>query len=227
MEKIRLEKIRFEKIKLIIVDDHKIFLDGMKSLLSEIENIEIIATATSGEQLLELLKVTETDIVMTDITMKGMSGIDLTKTIKKDYKTVKVLILSMHTNEEFVLNSAKAGADGYLPKDTSIEELKEAINSIYNGEQYFSKDISEYFFKNYINRMKYEQNLIENEELTQREIEILKLAATGLTNKEIASKLFISVKTVDVHKNHIMQKLKLKNSAELVLFAVKNKVIDI
>ncbi len=216
-----------EKIKIILADDHKIFLDGIVSLLSEAENIEIVGTAKSGEQLLLLSEKTTADVIITDITMKGISGIEVTKQLKKQFPEIKILILSMHTSEEFVLNSVKAGADGYLPKDSSFEELVEAVTAIYEGKQYFSRDISEYFFKNFINKFKFEHSLMEKEELTQREIEILKLVASGLTNKEIADKLFISIKTLDTHKNHILQKLKLKNSAELVLFAVKNKLIEV
>ena len=215
------------KIRIIIADDHKIFLDGIVSLLFEKEGIEIVGAAFSGESLLELIKTTEADLIITDITMKGISGIETTKIITREFPHLKVLILSMHTSEEFVLNSVKAGADGYLPKDTSLEELSEAILTIAKGGQYYSRDVSEHFFKNYIKRYRYEQNVIERGELTQREIEILKLAAIGLSNKEIAEKLFISVKTVDTHKNHIMQKLKFKNSAELVLYAVKNQLIEV
>ncbi len=215
------------RIKIIIADDHKIFLDGIVSLLTESDKIEIVGTACSAEMLLEIIKTVEADLIITDISMKGMSGIEATKLITKEHPNLRVLILSMHTSEEFVLNSVKAGADGYLPKDTSIEELIEAIVTITNGGQYYSRDVSEYFFKNYIKRYRYEQNVMEKNELTNREIEILKLAAIGLSNKEIADKLFISIKTVETHKNHIMQKLKLKNSAELVIFAVKNQLIEI
>ncbi len=215
------------KIKLILADDHKIFLDGIKSLLSEVNNFEILATVSSGEQLLELLQSETPDIVVTDITMKGISGIEVTKIITEKYPEVKVLILSMHTNEEFVLNAAKVGADGYLPKDSSIEELIKAIELINDGSQYFSKTISDHFLKSYIKRFRYEQDVIEKSDLTAREIEILKLVATGLTNKDIADKLIISQRTVDAHKNHIMQKLKLKNSAELIIYAIKNKLVEV
>lgn len=216
-----------KKIKLILADDHKIFLDGIKSLLSEVANFEILATVSSGEQLLDLLQSTTPDIVVTDITMKGISGIEVTKSITEKYPEVKVLILSMHTNEEFVLNAAKVGADGYLPKDSSIEELIKAIELINDGSQYFSKTISDHFLKSYIKRFRYEQDIIEKSDLTAREIEILKLVATGLTNKDIADKLIISQRTVDAHKNHIMQKLKLKNTAELIIYAIKNKLVEV
>lgn len=216
-----------EKIKLIIADDHKIFLDGIKSLLCEVEKFEILATASSGEELLELLSSHTPDIVITDITMKGMNGIEVTRIITDLNPTIKVLILSMHSTEEFVLNAAKVGADGYLPKDSSIEELVEAIETISEGNQFYAKNVRDYFLNHYIKRFRVEQDIIEKSELTSREMEILKLVATGLTNKEIADKLIISQRTVDAHKNHIMQKLKLKSSAELIIYAIKNKLVEV
>ncbi len=216
-----------KKIRIILADDHKIFLDGLVSLLSDNEELDVVATASSGEELIELVKHKECDLIISDISMKGISGIEATKIIMENNLNLKVLVLSMHISEEFVLNSIKAGADGFLPKDTSSTELIHAIKSIFNGERYFSKDISEFMFKNYITRYKNEQKIIEQGELTHREIEILKLSAIGLTNKEISEKLFISSKTVEAHKNHIMHKLKLKNSAELVIYAIKNKLIEL
>ena len=215
------------KIKIILADDHRMLRDGLKSLLSESDFIQIIDEASSGMELLEILKNKQPDVIMMDITMPGMSGIEATQQITKLYPEIKILILSMHTNEEFVINSFKAGAKAYLPKDSSKEELLDAISILYNGGEYYSKLISDNFLKNYIKNSRVDQNLIENEELTQREIEVLKLASKGLCNKEIAEKLFISSKTVDVHKNHIMQKLKLKNTVEMVLYAVKNKIIEV
>jgi len=215
------------KIKIILADDHRIFRDGIKSLLSDYDFINIIGEASSGMELLSMLKIQKPDIVIVDITMQGISGIEAAEQISNLYPEIKIMILSMHTNEEFVINSIKAGAKAYLPKDSSKEELIEAIKTLQTGGEYYSKLVSDNFMKNYFKKFKVEQNLKENEELTQREIEILKLAASGVCNKEIADKLFISVKTVDAHKNHIMQKLKLKNTAEMVLYAVKNKIIEI
>jgi DNA-binding NarL/FixJ family response regulator len=215
------------KIKIILADDHRIFRDGIKSLLSDTEWIEIINEASSGIELLEMLRIQQPELVIMDISMPGLSGIEASKKISANFPDIKILILSMHTNEEFVINSIKAGAKGYLPKDTSKEELLDAIKTISEGGEFYSKMVSDNFLKSYIRKYKVDQNLSENEELTQREIEILKLAASGISNKDIADKLFISVKTVDAHKNHIMQKLKLKNTAEMVLYAVKNKIIEV
>jgi len=215
------------KIKIILTDDHRIFRDGIKSLLSENEEIQIIGEASDGYELMEMLKMITPDLVIMDITMPKLSGIEVTKQITSLYPEMGILILSMHTNEEFVINSIKAGAQGYLPKDTSKEELLKAIHAIYNGGEYYSKNVSDSFLKNFARRFKVEQTLKENDELTKREIEILQLAAGGSSNKEIAEQLFISIKTVDAHKNHIMQKLKLKNTAELVIYAIKNKIIEL
>jgi DNA-binding NarL/FixJ family response regulator len=215
------------KIKIILADDHRIFRDGIKSLLSDNDFINIIGEASSGNELLDMLKSHKPDMVIVDITMPGLSGIEVSKQISSLYPEMKIMILSMHTDEDFVINSIKAGARGYLPKDTSKEELLDAIKIINDDGEYYGKLVSDNFLKSYIKKFKSGQNLKGNEDLTQREIEILKLAASGSSNKEIADKLFISIKTVDAHKNHIMQKLKLKNTAEMVLYAVKNKIIEV
>jgi len=216
-----------ETIKIVLVDDHRIFRDGLKSLLSEVDFIEVIGEASGGSELLELLKKIKPDLVIVDISMKDISGIEVSKKITSLYPEIKIMILSMHTNEEFVINAIKAGVNGYLSKDASRDELLDAIKIIYEGGECYSKLVSDNFLKSYVKKYKAEHSLLENKTLTQREIEILKLAAVGLTNKEIADKLFISNKTVDCHKNNIVQKLKLKNTAEMVLYAVKNKIIEV
>ena len=216
-----------EKIKIIIADDHKIFLDGVVSLLSEIENFDIVAGVTSGEQLIEYTRTYNPNIIITDISMKGITGIEATKKIKEEFPDAKVLVLSMHKNEEFVISAVESGANGYLPKDAPSVELIEAINTIYEKGYYYNREISELFLINYSKQQKNEESHIIKDELTSREMELLKLVASGLTNKEISEKLFISIKTVEAHKNHILQKLKLKNSIELVLYAVKNKLVEI
>jgi DNA-binding NarL/FixJ family response regulator len=216
-----------DMIKIVLVDDHRIFRDGLKSLLSEVDFINVIGEASGGRELLELLKTLKPDLVIVDISMKDMSGIVVSKQITSLFPEIKIMILSMHTNEEFVINAIKAGVNGYLSKDASRDELLDAIKIIYEGGECYSKLVSDNFLKSYVKKYKAEHSLLENKTLTQRELEILKLAAVGLTNKEIADKLFISTKTVDCHKNNIVQKLKLKNTAEMVLYAVKNKIIEI
>lgn len=216
-----------KKIRIILADDHRIFRDGMKALLNENTDIQLIGESSDGNELMELLRSNQTDLVILDISMPGLSGIELTKLILNLYPEIRIMILSMHTNEEFVMNAIHAGAKAYLPKDTSKAELFEAIQSLMAGGEYYSKSVSENFMKSFIKKSRTDHNLLVNEELTLREIEILKLVATGISHKEVAEMLFISPKTVDAHKNHIMQKLKLKNTAELVLYAVAHKIIEV
>lgn len=216
-----------KRIKIILADDHRIFRDGIKSILSENEFIDIIGEASSGVELLGMLKTHKPGIVIIDITMPGLSGIEVTRQISSLYPEIRIMILSMHTAEEFVINSVKAGAKGYLPKDTSKEELLDAVKILNAGGEYYSKLVSDNFMKSYLKKVKNGTIQADSGDLTQRETEILRLCASGISNKEIADKLFISTKTVDAHKNHIMHKLKLKNTAEMVLYAVKNKIIEI
>lgn len=217
------------KIKLILVDDHRIVRDGIKALLNTENNIDIIDEADDAQELLTKLKHKKPDIIIMDISMPKVSGLELLKIVSKDYPGIKVLILSMYTNEEFVFNAIKSGAKGYLPKNTSRKTLIEAIEKIYNNEEYFSDEISNIILKSYVKNVRSSDNNKQNqkEQLTSREIEILKLFAEGKTNPEIAEKLFISIRTVESHKNHIMQKLELKTTVEMVKFAIKNNIIAI
>ena len=213
------------KIKIILVDDHQMFRDGVRSVLSDEENIDIVGEVGAAEDLYELLILQKPDLIITDISLPGISGIEIAKYVSKNYPEVKILILSMHSNEEFITKALNAGANGYLPKDTSMTELLEAINAIYKGDNYFNKNISDTILKSIINKSKNETS--EQETLTKREKEVITLVVDGLTNKEIAEKLFISIRTVDSHKNNIMQKLNLKSSVELVKYAIKNNLAKI
>lgn len=215
------------KIKIILVDDHQMFRDGVKSVLSDEANIEIIGEVGNGNDLYELLKSKSPDLIITDISMPDISGIEITKYVSEKYPDIKILILSMHSNEEFITKSLSVGAHGYLPKDTSMNELLEAINTIYNGDNYFNKDISDTILKSIINKSKSTNGNAKSETLTKREKEIVSHVVEGLTNKEIAGKLYISIRTVDSHKNNIMQKLNLKSSVELVKYAIKNNLVRI
>jgi DNA-binding NarL/FixJ family response regulator len=216
-------------IKIMLIDDHQIVRDGIKVLLESLENVEVIGEASNVAELLEKLKDVQPDIIVTDISMPDISGIELTKIINEDkkYANIKILILSMYTNEDFVFNAIKAGAKGYLPKNTTRKELFEAVNTIYNGDEYFSESISNIILKSYIKKVKSDENGEKKEALSIREIEILKLFAEGKANQEIADKLFISIRTVESHKNHIMQKLALKTTVDLLKFAIKNKIVEI
>ncbi len=215
-----------KEVKIALVDDHKMFRDGIKSVLSDEKCIKIEAEAGNAEEIIEVLKHKTIDIVITDIGLPGMSGIELCRHITDNYPGVKVLILSMHNNEEFVMNSIKSGAGGYLPKETGHEELIYALRKISEGDIYFNHNISQTIIKGY---QRGENAVGENpsEVLSQRELEVLKLYAEGYTNSEIAEKLFISVRTVESHKTHILQKLGLKSQVDLVKIAIKHKIIQL
>jgi DNA-binding NarL/FixJ family response regulator len=218
-----------EKIKIILVDDHQLVRDGIKALLTGIQDIAIIGEASDSEELFRELDNIIPDLLIMDISLPGISGIEITKKICNEYPGINVLILSMYNNEEFIFNALKAGARGYLPKNTSREELLEAIYSINRGEEFFGDSISKIMLKSYVKRATDEDNPADKTYaiLTSREIEILKLYVEGLINKEISDKLDISIRTVETHKNHIMRKLGLKTTVELVKFAIRNKIVEI
>jgi len=218
-----------EKIKVALVDDHQIVRDGIKMLLEDDSKIEIVSESGSAESFIVSLSNEIPHLAIVDISLPGYSGIELTRKLTADYPKIKVIILSMYTSQDFIFNAIKAGAKGYLPKNITREELVDAIVQVQSGKEYFSREISEIILKNYLNQVKKPESVSTstNGELTPREKEILKLVAEGYSNQIIADKLFISVRTVESHKCHIMQKLELTTTVELVKYALKNRIIDL
>jgi DNA-binding NarL/FixJ family response regulator len=216
-----------EKIKLILVDDHQLVRAGIANLLAGEPGFEIIGEATEAKDFFDLLRVKQPEIAILDIALPGMSGIDITKKLHNDFPGIRILILSMHTSEEFIFNAINSGARGYLPKNTSRKELVEAVYAIHRGEEYFAESISNVILKSYIKKAKSDVQDEDSSEnlLSKREIEVLKLFAEGKTNQEIADKLFISIRTVESHKNHIMARLELKTTVDLVKFAIRNNIV--
>ncbi len=214
------------KIKVCLVDDHQIVRDGIKSLLTEDEEIQIIAEASNCNELFNQLKIQSPDILLMDISLPCKSGIELSREVLEVYPEVKVIMLSMYTDEEFVLKALKAGAKGYLPKNTTKREIREAIKTIFKGEEYFNETVKNILLKNFVKNVSQPDDSTEKK-LSERELEVLKLYATGMSNKEIADTLFISIRTVESHKNHVMQKLKLKSTVDLIKYAIKNKIIEL
>jgi len=213
----------------MLVDDHRLVRDGIKALLSHTVDLEIVGEASDGIELFEKLPSLRPDIVIMDISLPGRSGIEITKQICQEYPEIKVLILSMYNSEDFIFNSIKAGAKGYLPKNITRNELLEAIYAIESGEEFFSESVSKIMVKSYVKRATDAEKVQEkpDEILTSRELEILKLYAEGFINKEIGDKLDISIRTVETHKNHIMRKLGLKSTVEMVKFAIRNKIVEL
>ncbi|HRY31999.1 MAG TPA: response regulator transcription factor [Bacteroidales bacterium] len=212
-------------IRIILVDDHQIVRDGIRSLLEGNEHIIIAGEASGGSELTALLSATAADIILLDVSMPGESGIDICRRIKTTNPEIKVLILSMYSGEEFIVQSLLAGASGYLPKNTSREELLNAIARVHQGEVYIGHSLSETYINSLMRKAQARQEAADL--LSRRETEILRLCAEGLTNKEIADSLYISTRTVESHKTHIMQKLDLKTVADMIRFAIKNRLVDL
>ena len=217
------------KIKIILVDDHQIVRDGIKSLLTGNNEIEIIGEAKDAYELFEILKSKTPNIILLDINLPSMSGIEVSKVIKTDSPQIKILMLSMYTSEDFIFNALKSGINGYLPKNTTREELLLAIKEINSGKDYFSKTISDTILKSYVNSAKQGSKITDNKlsNLTTRENEILLYVVEGMNNPSIAEKLNISIRTVETHKTSIMRKLDLNSTVDLVKFAIKNKIIEL
>lgn len=218
-----------EKIKVLIVDDHALIRDGLNAMLASQPDIVVVGEACSGNEAINKVEAFDPDIILMDIMMPGMSGIEASRVIKEDYPQIRVIFLSMEVTESFVTEAVQAGAAGYLPKDSRRNILLEAIRKVGEGGKYFSHTVSELVFeKFYENSLKGKKTITsEGGKISKREVEVLKLIASGFSNKEIAEKLFISGRTVDAHRNHIMQKLDIHSTADLVKYAIKNELITI
>lgn len=218
-----------KKSKILIVDDHHIVRDGIMRILTDEEDIELIGSLSSGKEALDFMKCTLPDIVIADLSMPNMSGIEFTERVTKLFPNVKVLILSMFNNEEYIVSAIQAGAKGYLPKqDSTTEILLEAIRTIANDEEFYSPSISKIVMKSFLNNIKNSSvsDVAKKHQLTSREKEILKLYVEGYTNNEIAEKLNLSIYTVKTHKNNIMQKYNFKSTVEMIKFALRNNIVE-
>ncbi|GAA4833074.1 response regulator transcription factor [Algivirga pacifica] len=210
-------------IKVLIADDHKMFIQGIRSLLAEEEHIEVVGEAHNGKEALQFLQETLVDVLILDISMPDMDGIEVTEQVVKLHPSVKILGLSMHGEKRFIANMMKKGAHGYVLKNTEKEELVEAIETVNKGESYLSDEASKVLLSTFImqNRREY-----LNDTLSEREIGVLKEIANGYTTYQIAERLFITKNTVETHRKNLLLKLKAKNTAELVQIAFKQGIIS-
>ncbi len=217
------------KIKIVLVDDHKIVRDGLKILLMNLPDMEVIGDVATGADLFDLLLNVKPDILLMDISLPKMSGISITEKVSREYPGIKVVMLTANIEDEAVVDSFRAGALGYLPKDIEYEELIEAIQVVFEGNEYLAKSISNVMFKNYLtnNKTGTLKQFKFDHDLTKRELQVLELFAEGFSYKEIAVKLNISARTVESHKNNIMEKLELKSLIDLVKYAIKHGIISI
>jgi DNA-binding NarL/FixJ family response regulator len=205
-------------IRVVLADDHVFVRDGIKSLLENEANIEVVGEATDGIEALKIVETTKPDLLILDIRMPNMTGIEVVEKLRSQNNPVKIVMLSMHESEEYVLKSVKAGADGYLLKGSSKEEFLKALHSVSEGGKYFSGDISSILIGQLSGSSvaTEKKNLLEEDlTITKREKEILKLLLSGKGNKEIAEALEISKRTAEVHRFNLMKKLKVKNLMEL------------
>jgi DNA-binding NarL/FixJ family response regulator len=217
-----------EALKILLVDDHPMIRIGIKSLLEDEKNIVLIDEATDGDECLEKLDATSYDVIIMDIKMPKKTGIDTTKEVVKKYPNAKVLALSMHDEQDYIVKMLQAGAKGYLLKNSTKEELLKAVESVSRGENYFSNDVSSIMLSKYIHKEfpSSKKEYKSDVQLTKRETEIIKMISEELTNADIAEKLGISVRTVDTHRRNLLQKLDVKNTAGLVRFALQNGLLD-
>ena len=209
--------------KIIIVDDHKMFRSGLRFLLNNVPKIEIVGEASNGKEFLEMAENVHIDIALMDINMPEMNGIEATREALKKHPDLKVIVLSMHGEEEYYDQMLDAGVKGFLLKNSDADELISAIEAVIAGKSYFSQEL----LVDILDQKRLQKLKTETVKLSQRELEVLKLICDGYSNAEIAEELFISQRTVDRHRSNLLSKTACKNSTSLVMYAVKNKIVEI
>jgi DNA-binding NarL/FixJ family response regulator len=212
-----------EKIQIIIADDHQLFRNGLKILLNSFPEFEVTGEAANGEEFLKLLKNVQADIALMDIKMPEMDGIEATRRGLKMCPGINIIALSMYGEEEYYYKMVDAGAKGFLLKDSDISEVKEAILTVAKGGSFFSQEL----LYHVIQKIKHREQENKSANLSKREKEILIKICEGFSNQEIAEALFISKRTVDKHRANLLGKTNSKNTASLILFAIRNKLIEI
>ena len=212
-----------EKIRIIIADDHQLFRNGLKILLNAFPEFEVTGEASNGAEFLRILQDTKAEIALMDINMPEMDGIEATRKGLKICPGLDIIALSMYGEEEYYNKMVDSGAKGFILKDSDISEVKEAILTVRKGGNYFSQEL----LYHVIQRIKHRESENKSANLSKREKEILLKICEGLSNQEIAETLFISKRTVDKHRANLLGKTNSKNTASLILFAIKNKLIEI
>ena len=215
-----------KEIKIILADDHQLVLDGMRSMLQSVAGFSIVAEARNGLEVLEAARTNGFDIILMDIEMPQLNGIEATRMLLEEQPDAKVLALTMFNEKGIIVKVMEAGAKGYVLKNANFNELVEAIHKVASGQNFISSDVIATLMEKDSVRVESSKTEIDAGSLTKREIEILKLIAQGLSNKEIGEKLFISHRTVDTHRTHLLNKLEVKNIAGLIRFAMKNGYLD-
>ena len=209
-------------INILIVDDHLIVREGIKRIINDTQDMQIVEEASSGKEAINLIQKNTFDLVLLDISMPGQNGLQTLKLIKKHNKKIPVLMLSMHSEEQYAMRSIKAGASGYMTKDTASSQLVTAIRKINNGRKFISKEVAELLATD----LYHEEEKDPHEHLSDREFEILKMIATGTTTKAIAMELSISPKTVSTYRSRILDKLNMRNNSDLIHYVIDYNLSD-
>lgn len=210
-------------INVVLVDDHTLFRKGLKMLLDESEGIEVVGEASTGKEFLEILEILHPDVVLMDINMPEMTGMEATKLALAKDPALLILMLSMHGEEEYFNQMVDVGVKGFLLKNAEVDEVEKAIRKVFDGGSYFSQELLLDVISGRSKRIDDEKNL----SITERELEVLRLICLGYSNTDIADMLFISHRTVDRHRSNLLEKTNSKNSVALVVYAIKNKLVEI
>ena len=214
-----------KKLRILLADDHIVMRTGLRALLERQPNLEVVGESENGRETIELAASLKPDVVVMDVGMPVLNGIEAAKTIVSQHPTTAVVILSMHSDESYVMRALKAGARAYLLKESAAADLIGAIQAVSQNKSFFSPKVSRILTEDYVRVLKQKGAVDSYDLLTGREREILQLLAEGKANKEVATDLNISLYTVETHRSHILQKLNLHNPAELVLYAVRKGII--
>ncbi len=210
-------------VRVLLADDHALVRAGIRALLGGLEGVTVVAEAANGSEVLELARKHRPDVVLLDISMPGLGGLEASAQLKQQLPEVRVVMLSMHANEEYVLQALRAGAAGYMLKDSATAELELALYAVMQGETYLSPRISRQMVEGYVQRVGAEQPATDN--LTPRQRQVLQLIAGGHSTKEIAYRLELSVKTVETHRAQLMERLQIRDIAGLVKYAIRNGLV--
>lgn len=214
-------------IKIGLVDDHNLFREGIKALLSSVKTIEMVLEAENGQDLFNRLETRVPDLVLLDLDMKEMNGIETTKRLSQDYPDMKIIILTMHKEERIIAYMMEIGAHGYLLKDTNQAELTEAIEKVYHHGFYFNPRMASAMLKGLKDKSKTEPKLGNSFDLTKREMEVLHFIAQELTTTEMAEKMFLSERTIEGYRKNLLDKMGVKNAAGLILKAIKEGILSV
>ncbi len=214
-----------QPVRILLADDHAILRTGLRLMLSAVPNLEVVGEATNGREALAKAEDLKPDLVIMDITMPEMNGIEATSELKKRLPKTKVLFLTMHENEELLFRTVQAGGSGYVLKKSADNELVEAIYQVSRGETFLRPDLAKQVVQDYLERVDSGEESESYEDLTEREREVLQLLAMGMTNQQVADKLVLSVRTVETHRARIMDKLGIKGRAALVAYAKRRGLV--